>query len=346
MRLALHRFRVKNLSLNEQIYFLDRLTKLLEKNYTFKRSLQMMTYDPEYSQLATKFIDLLHKGNPVEHCFRYLKFESTVVAYMYFTKEAGDIIDQIRNCNELLKMKAQFKQKLQEIIRYPLFLLIISLVLFIFMSTYLFPLYRSMLNHMNSDQSMTIFYSVDLIFKIVIISILSLVLISMIIYYFIYKKLSVPQQIIWIKRLPIVSKLYSWLTSMQFAYHISSILQSGRNIKEALNIMNEQHELKVIQYYSNKIIQDLSKGHSLPKAIEPLELIERELKLLIQRSDEDGTLLRDLQAYAALVLATVDQKIKRLILIIQPTLYSIIGIFIVLIYFFALFPMFQIIQQI
>ena len=87
MRSVIYQLRAKKktIPLKEQIQFLNRLIKLLEKNYTFKKTLELMTYDPQFSKLATSFLHLLHDGSTVEDSFRKLKFDSTVIAYMYFT---------------------------------------------------------------------------------------------------------------------------------------------------------------------------------------------------------------------------------------------------------------------
>ncbi len=346
MRSVIYQLRAKKktIPLKEQIQFLNRLIKLLEKNYTFKKTLELMTYDPQFSKLATSFLHLLHDGSTVEDSFRKLKFDSTVIAYMYFTKESGQMLNQIKNCNQILSMREKLQDKLKKIIRYPTFLIIISVFLFIMMSSYLFPLYTNTFYQMEHNGALTFFYTVDSIFKAFMITILILMVIGMITYFVIYKNLSLENKIKWINNIPIVSNMFRLFTSMQLAYHIASILQNGRTIKETLTIITKQQELKVLQLYSKKMISVLADGKSLFDSVAGLSLIENDLKQLIRRADQDGTLLSDLQAYSTLLLDTIEQKFKRLLFIIQPTLYSIIGLFILLIYFFALFPMFQLIQ--
>lgn len=332
--------------LEEQIIFLDRLAKLMDKQFTLKRSLELMTYDLKFSDLANQFLALLHDGHSVDHCLRLLHFETTVSAYMYFTKEAGQLVKQLNNCLTLLKMKRDFLKKLKEVSRYPVILFAICVFLFLFLSSYFIPLYTNTLKQMNIHENLQIIVFIDSLFKGLIITVLSLLLIILFIYRFYFSKLTIDKQISVINKLPIVSSIYRHLTSMQFAYHISSILQSGRTIKETLSIVQQQNDLKIIQYYATQIKKKLSEGQSFYKSIEDLSLLEQELKMLIYRSDRDGTLLKDLQAYSELLLDHLDSKVKKILFIIQPTLYSIIGALIIIIYFFALYPMYQLLQHI
>src|SRR5690625_2747846 len=283
---GLQRLQVRNktISLKEQILFLDRLVKLLEKNYTFKKSLELMTYDPQFSKLATTFVRFLHEGTSVEDCFKKLKFDSSVIAYMYFTKESSQILNQLKNCNHLLSMRDQLQDKLKKIVRYPTFLIIISVFLFIMMSTYLFPLYTNTFYQMEHNDALSIFYVTQFIFKLFMILLIALIMSGIVIYYGIYKKLSIERKIKWINKMPIVSNMYRLFTSMQLAYHMQSILQNGRTIKETLTIIAKQDELKILQLYSKKMMTKLSEGKTLYDSVEQLSLIENDLKQLIKRT--------------------------------------------------------------
>lgn len=66
---------------------------------------------------------------------------------------------------------------------------------------------------------------------------------------------------------------------------------------------------------------------------------------MIKRSTEQGTLAKDLQNYTNLAIDSMEEKLKNAMMVIQPAIYIVLGLMIVLIYSFTLFPMFQMINQ-
>lgn len=84
---------------------------------------------------------------------------------------------------------------------------------------------------------------------------------------------------------------------------------------------------------------------SLYNAFKDLPILESEFKLMIKRSTEQGTLAKDLQNYTNLAIDSMEEKLKNAMMVIQPAIYIVLGLMIVLIYSFTLFPMFQMINQ-
>lgn len=135
------------------------------------------------------------------------------------------------------------------------------------------------------------------------------------------------------------------LVTAQLSYQLASLLQSGKTIKEAILIIQEQDYMPSIQYFASLLADNLKTGMSLYNAFKDLPILESEFKLMIKRSTEQGTLAKDLQNYTNLAIDSMEEKLKNAMMVIQPAIYIVLGLMIVLIYSFTLFPMFQMINQ-
>ncbi|GAA0457900.1 competence type IV pilus assembly protein ComGB [Alkalibacillus silvisoli] len=331
-----------SIPLIEQVDFLDRLSKLLSNHFTLRRSLEFMLYDPKHSDLAKQFVHLLQTGESIENCFRKLSFHPFVIAFLYFSKETGQMTEQIINCHNMLKMRLDFRKKLKEIMRYPLILLTFSMVIFFCMSTFLLPMFNQVIDSFGNDSSNFWLNIVISLFQTFIFVGASLLTVLSISFYLYNKRADLRNKLEVIERIPILKPYIKLSTTAQLSYHLSSIMNNGKTLKEALIIISKQNDLPILKYYSNQIIDQLKEGATLSKAINDLSLLEPDFKILILRSAEQGTLMEDLKAYSSLALASLEDKTKRLIFTIQPILYGVLGTMIILIYILTLIPMFQI----
>lgn len=341
----LNRRHESSINLTKQIQFLDRLSKLLNRHYPLKQALEFMHFDPQLSDLSRKFSVLLIRGHPIDQCFKFLRFNPLVISYIKFSLESSHFHEHINHCTQLMKLRYDLQTRLKKSLRYPLLLLVISIVLFLGMSYYLFPSLTKTFANFGQNQSIIFINALISIFNLTLILILILIL-SVIVFIFYIKRLYVERRLTLIMKLPIYRYIYSSFISLQLSYQLYALLHSGKNIKEALILLKTQNEIDTVKYYASVTLKQLSKGNSFYDSIKDLPLIQEEMKWLISRSDEQGTLSYDLKQYSTILLETFEERIKQLILLIQPILYIIVGILVITIYALTIFPIYKLIQQI
>ncbi|WP_167264261.1 type II secretion system F family protein [Alkalibacillus almallahensis] len=341
----IHR-QTSSISLKDQVDFLNRLAKLLKHSFTLRQSLQFMMYDPKFNYLANEFVIRLQQGQSIDSCFRELKFHPIVNAFLYFSTSSGHMSYHLIQCYNLLKMRVDFQKKLKDITKYPLILLILSLVIFFCMSLFLLPVYNNTLNSIAQGASYIWFNLFVSIVQVVILAGIPLLLLTLFIIVIIYKKQSIEQQITTLDKIPLVRNVIRLSTTAQFAFHLGAIISNGKTVKSGLLIMSQQSDLTILEYYAKSILVDLKLGRTLTQSTNNLELIETDFKLMLKHSVEQGSLAEDLQAYAAIALSSLEERLQKLMMTIQPIMYSLLGIMIVIIYVLTLFPMFQLINHI
>src|SRR5690625_5206721 len=138
MRLAMfNQKKSRDLDISTQLSFLNRLAKLLQRNRSMRDALEFMTYDPQLGQIAKRFVSELQTGTTIPESFRRMKFQPLVVSFLFLSSETGHFSDHLIQLNRLLLMRQEFEKRLKQLLRYPLFLLLICMLLIIMLNSFL-----------------------------------------------------------------------------------------------------------------------------------------------------------------------------------------------------------------
>ncbi|MFD2637430.1 type II secretion system F family protein [Piscibacillus salipiscarius] len=337
--------RDRPLNLQTQIQFIERLSKLLGKHYTIKQALEFMHFDHQLDHIANKFSLLLHSGHSIDYCFKMLSFHPLIISYINFSKESSHLHDHLSHCTHLMKLRYNLQSKLKKTLRYPLFLILMTIMLFIGLNLYLFPSMVQTFKSFGETQSVIVINTIVFIFNITLVLLVIVALATLLGAMYI-RNSPVEKRLMIIEKIPIYRSIYSSYISIQFSYQLYALLQSGKNIKDSLILLKTQNENDTLKYFATITLKQLSNGTSLYHSIKDFPFIQEDLKWVINRSDEQGTLSYDLQQYSLLLLESLEERIKQTIMLIQPVLYAIVGLLVVTVYMLTIFPIYKLIQQI
>jgi len=93
-------------------------------------------------------------------------------------------------------------------------------------------------------------------------------------------------------------------------------------------------------------MKELENGTSIAHALTQCHLFEAELTAIFKNNTSQTFLIKDLRMYADFLLDTMQEKMKRILTLIQPIIFIFIAISIIFLYLSLLIPMFQLIQNI
>ena len=165
-------------------------------------------------------------------------------------------------------------------------------------------------------------------------------------YMFYFRKLPHMQQVKIMLRIPLIKTFLIIKHSHYFATQLSGLLHGGLSVLEALTIMMEQHYHPFFQYEAGRIERQLIAGEPLQSIIAKSGYYEEELSYIITHGQANGNLAIELGDYSDLIMEKMEQKIKRMLVIIQPILFTCIGGIVVLMYLAMIMPMFQMMNSI
>ncbi|MED4400919.1 competence type IV pilus assembly protein ComGB [Metabacillus fastidiosus] len=340
----------KSWKVKDQANFLKRLSDLLERGYTLNEGLTFLQLNETGTRKEELFICIqrLAKGDSLRAALTELQFHRDVLSYLYFAEQHGDLQFALKESSGMLMKKMIQMDKLMKLLRYPIFLLFTIIIILSIVNTVIMPQFQQLFGTMNIEPS---FFSVFLLtvfdlFKWLFFILLFFILCLGLYYFFDFKKKQADDQMSILLNIPIFNKLLRMFNSYFFAVQLSNLLRGGLSIFESLTIFKKQNMLPFFKMEAAFIIEQLRKGERLESIMEENHFYERELGHVILHGQANGQLARELYTYSQFIIDQLEAKILKMITVIQPTIYILVGLVILFVYLSMLLPMYEMIEHI
>src|SRR5699024_4249055 len=258
-----------------------------------------------------------------------------------------DLQTSINKCIEMYAHRVKYMKKFEQMIRYPLILLLIFSTLLYFVKNSVLPSFVDLFQE-SSAASSTVILSMMIIdyLGIFVMACCFMVFACALFWQFNKRKIKIDKQIKFYNALPIYRKFLKLQTSFLFATHISTLLKTGMSIKEILHHLAKQEKLPIIAHYSNLMIEELSKGYPISSLLSQFSFLDKQIATIFQKNANMDALEKDLTIYAEMLTEELQRKIIKAITLIQPLFFIILASFIIFIYVTLMWPMFQLINSI
>jgi competence protein ComGB len=341
--------RKKTWPLSSQSLFFIQLGKLLDKGYSLSQGIEFLQIQQSPSRQADLQLCLAHlrSGSSLHKAFEQIDFHRELLGYLFFAEQHGEMAYALMEAGNMGQMKVRYVEQLKKIMRYPLFLLSFSIIMFLAFQQVLLPQF----SHLSSS-----FQVQSSSFSTIVLAIASsipnfffllfLFIILLFLAYFVYfRKLSPYEQINMLTKIPIVRQLVISLHSQLFALQLSHLLKGGLSIYESLQVFERQSHLPLLQAEAKVIKDQLCEGEKLDQVIQSRNYYEKELARVIRHGQSNGELAKELFHYSQFSLQKIENQFMKIIHITQPMFLIMIGLFVVLMYVAILWPMLQLMNH-
>ncbi len=340
----------KTWRLSDQVVLLKRLGELLEKGYSLLQALEFLRFQlPLGKRVQLQcMIDGLKDGKSLHDSFHQLMFHQEMLSYLFYAEQHGDISFALQQGSALLYKKDKYRKDMMKIMQYPIFLAFFLMIMLAVFNLILLPQVEMVYSSFGSTAPLLteqILSAIKLI-PYIIFSIILIVIIGCSLYMFYFRKLPHIQQIKIMLRIPLLKTFLILKYSHYFATQLSGLLYGGLSVLEALTIMMEQKYHSFFQYEAGRIERQLIAGESLQSIVAKSAYYEKELSYIIAHGQANGNLAIELGDYSNLVMEKLEQKMKHMLVIIQPILFTCIGGIVILMYLAMIMPMFQMMNSI
>ncbi|PHB55130.1 competence protein ComG [Bacillus wiedmannii] len=337
-------------SLSDQVVLLKRLGELLEKGYSLLQALEFLRFQLplEKKVQLQRMIDGLKDGKSLHDSFHQLMFHQEVLSYLFYAEQHGDISFALQQGSALLYKKDKYRKDMIKIMQYPMCLAFFLLIMILIFNRILLPQVDMVYSSFGSTAPLfteQILSAIKLLPSL-IFSTIFIIMIGCSVYMFYFRKLPHMKQVKIMLRIPLVKTFLILKHSHYFATQLSGLLQGGLSVLEALTIMMEQNYHPFFQYEAGRIERQLIAGEPLQSIIAKSGYYEEELSYIITHGQANGNLAIELGDYSDLIMEKMEQKVKRMLVIIQPILFTCIGGIVVLMYLAMIMPMFQMMNSI
>ncbi|MFE8702489.1 competence type IV pilus assembly protein ComGB [Cytobacillus sp. FJAT-54145] len=335
-------------TIEEQAYFLRRIGELLERGYPLAEALNSLSFQMKKhrKEELKECLSLLKEGNSFNRILLNLKFNHTLVGFVYFAERHGSLAKAFQDCSEMLLKKNEDLKKLKKVLTYPFMLIAVTIFLFIFMENILLPKFSNLFQSMNLSANLFtkfIFTIGNLVPLLLCIG--SMFIIALTYFYvFKFRRLSAMKKRTILSSIPIIGEFFRLLTTHYFSIQLSYLLSGGISILEALKLFAYNEHKPFDKEIGLEIKNQLSTGHKLEDIVREFSFFEKQLAHIVKHGQENGRIDQELFLFSKYCLLTFEERTAKLIKIIQPTVYAIIGVLIVSMYLAILLPMFHLLN--
>ena len=333
----------KILDEENKIYFIQRLSELIEHGYMLEDSIEFLLfqYDVSLEKIDSLKLELSH-GKKLSDLLRYLGYSTFVISKMKFAEDYGSIEDMLLEIENYLRIKKEQKEKVIKTLRYPLILTIALITLIMVFNLLVIPQFENIYTSSSIKMDIQTIILIKMIYltpKIIsIIVILSIIVLVYMIYIKKYRKNIFLNTLMYIPKIRVYARLYY---SYKFTLELSLFLMSGFSLKTALEVIIEENYDYYLTYFSKKIMRDLDKGLSFEEAIASIKFFDKSVEKFVIHGINNGLIDRELKLFSELMLDTFLTSLDKMLRKFQPVLFAILAFVIIGLYMVILMPIFN-----
>lgn len=334
----------------EQARFLKRTGELLSRGYPLAEAIESMSFylEKKRKEDIKRSLDKLREGFPLYMILAELNFKRDLVSYVYFAEQHGGLARAVTEGSEMiLKREADF-QRLKKLAAYPIFLILLTFFLFVFVNKILLPKFSSLFSDMNLTPNifMESIRAAASMLPFVLYFLIGMMVIIELYYFVSFRRLPSLQQKMKLARLPYAGKFVRLLYSHNFSVQLSYLFSSGLSVLDALKVFEHNHHEPFSSEIGKDMISKLVAGQDFDRAVAGYPFFEEELPRIIRHGQRNGKLDQELYFYSRHCLKELEEMTEKMMKTVQPILYSFIGMLVVSLYLAILLPMFEMMKGI
>ncbi len=288
-----------------------------QENSTFRKTLSAIQRDVES---GTTFADSMRKHSKV--------FDN-LYSNMIEAGETGGILDTILSRLAIFMEKAMaLKKKVKGAMTYPAICLAISLLILVVILVFVIPVFEEMFAQMDATLPVPtlVVVAISNAFKENLIWIILPIIAVIYAFRKVYStekgRLRIDQTFL---RLPVVGMLIRKVAVAKFTRTLSTMLQSGVPILEALQVVARTSGNKVIERAVFRVADSIAEGRPIAEPLEESGVFPNMVVQMINVGESVGALDTMLEKIADFYDEEVDQAVSNLTAMIEPFMMVFLG---------------------
>jgi type IV pilus assembly protein PilC len=304
-----------------------------QENSTFKKALAEIQADVE---AGTTFADSMRK---------HPKIFDNLYSNMIEAGETGGILDTILGRLALFMEKAMaLKKKVKGAMTYPAICLAISILILVVILVFVIPVFEEMFGQMDATlpvpTQMVVFasnmFKDNLLW--IILPIVALIYLFKKVYSTEKGRLRIDQMFL---TMPVIGILIRKVAVAKFTRTLSTMLQSGVPILEALQVVARTAGNKVIERAVFRVADSIAEGRPIAEPLEESGVFPNMVVQMINVGESVGALDTMLEKVADFYDEEVDQAVSNLTAMIEPFMMVFLGGMIGMLVVSMYLPIFQ-----
>lgn len=317
---------MKKLSLNKQYYLLKNLSDMFNAGFSVKQAFRFLR-DLNNVNFIQNMEERLIAGYELSSVLeKYI--DNDFYNQIKISEEHGDVTNCLVEISKFIEIKIKNKKKIQDVLFYPIFLLMILIIAIVAIDQLVLPqLGTTGSVHTRLLDKMDFF--IPLLFSLILI-------LGML-----YLWLPLLKRRNLIASLPIIGKVYKSYMAYFLSMQLHLMLSNGMENREIVKILQEFKSGTVLSELGAELKNAADNGQNMVQIAKKYKFVPSEFIAFFKRGSDENELSRNLNAFKKIKFEEMMRKINHLINFIQPILFLLVGLGIVIAYMSVLMPIYN-----
>lgn len=259
---------------------------------------------------------------------------------LVLAEKHGELVETLNEIGTILVTKQKQRQKLQQLLQYPLLLLFLLGLLVMGLSTYVFPELASWQTEQGRSTLTSLKQFWPIFVGVLMLGVALLVLVTVIR----WRKFSADQRAQWLCGLPLVGKFYQLYYGYYVASTLAVLLQCGMSLKEILTVIDNFSPRSLLYCLGQEVRQQVKQGGELRQLVLNHQYLPNEVAVLISKGATVKELGDDLAMLSKMQFKRLINQLEGMLALVQPVIFIVIALVIVGLYLSILLPIYQSVQ--
>ena len=273
----------------------------------------------------------LLSGGRLADIMQELRFSDAVITQLALAEIHGNVQGALERIESYLTSLAQVKKKLVEVATYPVILLAFLVLIMLGLKNYLLP----QIGDSNNLATQLVGLFPSLFFG----GLIGLVLVSLSLLAW-FKRQERIRVLTRLARLPFLGDLIRLYLSAYYAREWGNLIGQGLEMTDIVRIMQDQPS-KLFVELGRDMEAGMLQGHSFSDQVAAYPFFKKELSLMIAYGELKSKVASELDLYAQETWEALFDRLNRATQLIQPLVFILVAMVIVMIYAAMLLPMYQ-----
>lgn len=342
-------FGEKKISQTDRMFFLEQLALMLETGSDLHSSLNVLaqqTSHPALERVIQKMADDISEGGSFSSALaRHPEvFSNTYVSLIAASESGGYIRRILEHLLEMEKQRAEFKATLVSAISYPVFLMVFSVAMVIFILAVVFPKFGDLFTSIQDQLPATTIFLMVLSHLIIhywwaiLIGLTGLILL----FVFWANSAGGNRSLARIKlKIPGLNNLFLKIYLIQTMRVLGLSLANGVTLIEALNLAKDVVKNSVFHDFLDQLSHDVTQGRTLAYGFKTTPFIPPIVQQMISTGEETGKLALVTTRIADFFQKELEQILGFISKAIEPLMLLVMGVIVGLLVSSLILPIFK-----
>ena len=323
-------FNLAKMTVGDQVRFFSAINGFLKNGFSLLDALDFYsTLNDKDKMMSNEIRRKLSSGSSFSNSVQCL-VNNNLYYQIKIAEYHGNLIESLDKINQFLIIKKHQKEKLISLLIYPFFLLVLLLGIITTVHLFITPqLHEPAQNHG--------FHGI----KWELVG-LGIIMASMIILSLIrYRQMNKVDRVNLMFKIPVIKRLYHYYYAYYLSSNLALMMRCGMDFRQIIDFMCKMKRNLVLESLGKEIKRLINYGGDRHELKSKFSFIPLKMLILMDSGDSSQVLAQKLESYSRLCFNKLVKLSYRLIGLVQPVMFLIIGLVIAVTYLNMLLPMYD-----